>query len=39
MPDLSQPVEASFIAYSIGAIFAVVGIGIFLVKKFKARTE
>jgi hypothetical protein len=35
MPDFSQPVTASFIALSIGAIFVVVGIGIMLVKKYK----
>ncbi len=35
MPDFTQPVESSFIALSIGAIFVGVGIGIALVKFFK----
>jgi len=35
MPNFTQPVEPSFIALSIGAIFLLVGIGILLVKKFK----
>ncbi len=35
MPNFSLPVEPSFIALSIGAIFVLVGIGIVLVKKFK----
>jgi hypothetical protein len=35
MLNFSQPVEPSFIALSIGAIFVLVGIGIVLIKKFK----
>ena len=35
MPDFSQPIEPTFIALSIVAIFALVGVGILLVKKFK----
>jgi flagellar biogenesis protein FliO len=35
MADFSQPVSTEFIGVSIALIFAVVGIGIFLVKKFK----
>lgn len=32
MPDMSQPVEMSFIFSTIGVIFAIVAIGIALVK-------
>ena len=35
MPNFSAPVEPTFIALSIGAIFVLVGVGILLVKKFK----
>jgi flagellar biogenesis protein FliO len=35
VPDFSQPVEFSFVMMSIAAIFALVGLGILLVKKFK----
>ena len=35
MPDFAQAVEPTFIALSILAIFALVGVGILLVKKFK----
>jgi len=35
MPDFSQSVEMSFILKTIGAIFALVGVGIFLVKANK----
>jgi len=35
VPDFSQPVEMSFVIASIVAIFALVGVGILLVKKFK----
>ena len=35
MVDFSQPVSFAFIVGSILAIFAVVGVGIVLVKKFK----
>lgn len=32
MPDMTQPVELSFIFSSIGIIFAVIAVGIALVK-------
>lgn len=32
MPDFSQPVEMSFIISTIGVIFAVIAVGIALVK-------
>ncbi len=32
MPDFTQPVEMSFILESIGAIFALIAIGILFVK-------
>jgi hypothetical protein len=32
MPDLTQPVEFSFILQSIGAIFVLIAVGIALVK-------
>ncbi len=35
MPDISQPVPFSFIVETIGAIFAVVAIGIVAVNKRK----
>jgi flagellar biogenesis protein FliO len=35
VPDFSQPVEMSFVIATIAAIFALVGVGILLVKKFK----
>jgi len=35
MPDFTQPVEMRFILATIGVIFGIVAIGIFLVKKFK----
>lgn len=35
MPDFSQPVESSFIVATIAAIFAIVGIGVVLVKLWK----
>jgi hypothetical protein len=35
MPDISQPVPMSFIIETIGAIFLVVAIGIYGVKKGK----
>ena len=35
MPNFTQPVEFSFVAITIAIIFVVIGIGIFLVKKFK----
>ncbi len=35
MPDLTTPVESSFIIATIAMIFVIVGVGIILVKKFK----
>jgi flagellar biogenesis protein FliO len=35
VPNFSEPVTFTFIVASIAAIFVLVGIGIFLVKKFK----
>jgi flagellar biogenesis protein FliO len=35
VPDFSQSVTLTFVFGSIGAILALVGVGIFLVKKFK----
>jgi hypothetical protein len=35
MPNVAEPVSFTFIAVSIAAIFVLVGLGIFLVKKFK----
>jgi len=35
VPNFAEPVTITFIGVSIAAIFAVVGLGIFLVKKFK----
>jgi hypothetical protein len=35
MPSFSEPVPFAFIAQTVAAIFVIIGIGIFLVKKFK----
>ena len=35
MPDISQPIELSFVFGTIAVIFVVIGIGIYFVKKFK----
>jgi hypothetical protein len=35
MPNFAQPVTFSFIGATVALIFVVIGIGIFLVKKFK----
>ena len=35
MPNFSEPVTLTFVFGSIGAIFAVIALGIFLVKRFK----
>ena len=35
MPDLSQPIELSFIFATIAVIIAITAIGIFVVKKFE----
>ncbi len=35
MPDFSEPVSLTFVFGSIGAIFALIAVGIFFVKKFK----
>jgi multisubunit Na+/H+ antiporter MnhC subunit len=37
MPDISQPVPASFIIETIVVIFAIVALGIFGVKKAKGK--
>jgi flagellar biogenesis protein FliO len=34
MPDISQPIELSFVFGTIGFIFVVIGIGVYLVKRF-----
>jgi len=39
MPNFSQPVEMNFIIETIGAIFALVGVGIFLVKVRKHKVN
>jgi len=38
MPDLTKPVELSFVFETIGVIFVVIAIGIFFVKKSKERS-
>jgi flagellar biogenesis protein FliO len=35
VPNFAEPVTITFIAVSIAAIFIMVGVGIFFVKKFK----
>jgi len=35
MPDITQPVTITFIGATVALIFALVGVGIFLVKKYK----
>jgi type II secretory pathway component PulF len=35
MPNIAEPVTLTFIGVSIALIFVAIGIGIFLVKKFK----
>ncbi len=35
MPNFAEPVSFAFIASTVGVIFGIVGVGIFLVKKFK----
>ena len=34
MPDISQPIELGFVFGAIGSIFVVIGIGVYLVKRF-----
>jgi flagellar biogenesis protein FliO len=34
MPDISQPIELGFVFGAIGFILVVIGIGIYLVKRF-----
>jgi len=34
MPDISQPIELSFVFGTVAVIFVVIGIGIYFVKKF-----
>jgi flagellar biogenesis protein FliO len=35
MPDLSKPIELSFIFGTIGVIMLFIGVGIFLIKKYQ----
>jgi len=35
MPNFAEPVSFTFIALTVGAIFALIAVGIFAVKKFK----
>jgi len=35
MPNFTEPVSFEFIGVTVALIFALVGLGIFLVKKFK----
>jgi len=37
MPDISQPIELGFVFGTIGVIFVVIGIGVYLVKKFSPK--
>jgi glucose uptake protein GlcU len=39
MIDMTQPVPMSFIFESVGVIFAVIGLGIMMVKQAKRRKE
>lgn len=39
MIDLTQPVSLSFIAGTVGVIFAVIGLGIIMVKQAKRKKE
>lgn len=39
MIDLTQPVPMSFILETVGVIFAVIGLGIFMVKQAKRKKE
>ena len=34
MPDISKPIELSFVFGTIAVIFVVIGIGIYFVRKF-----
>jgi len=34
MPDISQPIELSFVFGTVAVIFVVIGIGIYFVKRF-----
>jgi len=35
MPDFAEPVSFTFIDLTVGAIFALIAVGIFAVKRFK----
>lgn len=39
MIDVTQPVTLSFIIKTVGVIFAVIGLGIFMVKQAKRKKE
>lgn len=39
MIDVTQPVPTGFIFETVGVIFAVIGVGIFMVKKAKRTKE
>lgn len=39
MIDISQPVPMSFVAETVGVIFAVIAIGIIMVKQAKRKKE
>ena len=39
MPNFTEPVTITFIGVSIALIFSFVGLGIFLVQKFKKEVE
>jgi len=38
MPDFAQPVQLNFVFATIGVIFALVALGIYVVQKFKKET-
>ncbi len=35
MPDISQPIELSFVFSTVALIFVIIGIGIYFVKKYE----
>jgi hypothetical protein len=39
MIDMTQPVPMSFVAETVGVIFAVIALGIFMVKQAKRKKE
>jgi len=38
MPDISKPIELSFVFGTIGIIFVVIAIGIYFVKKYSVES-